>query len=459
MSAAAAPTRAELLNLIRESGLVTPLQLEQSLKNCTSDDPNTILTQLMIAGLITEYQGRELYAGRNKGFFIGKYQVLRPLATGGMGVILHCKHIHMHHQVAIKLLPKELNDVPAAVTRFYREARAVAAVKHPNIVQAYDVGQEGPWHCMVMEYVDGVNLHKLVTRCGMLSEVRAAHYIAQAAAGLQCIMTNGLVHRDLKPGNLILSRDNTVKVLDLGLARFLDQRSDDLTRQMDERQVLGTADFISPEQALYSYDVDIRADIYSLGMTFYFLLTGRFPFKDQTVAGKLMAHRTKRPKALRRRRPDVSSEIEAIVNKMIEKRPSARFATPLEVMIALQPWTEVPLPLPDNEWFMSKSGSFPTLSALPSNITQIAPLLKTAHSMPKMEPPTIITDKPRTEPMNVALAELNTLSMLSLDRGKTSRNIAGNPDKTRQLIIALAIALPILTLIALGIWTWWQING
>lgn len=456
-------TRHDLFQLIRESGLVSSLAFKQFLDQCTSNDPNTILSQLLHAGHITEYQGRELYAGRNKGFFIGKYKVLRPLATGGMGVVLHCEHMHMRHQVAVKLLPKEFNENSSAMKRFYREAQAVAAVKHPNIVQAFDVGQEGNWHCIVMEYVDGINLHRLVTRHGMLSEVRAAHYISQAAAGLQCIMTSGLVHRDLKPGNMVLAKDNTIKVLDLGLARFLDQRSDDLTRQMDDR-VLGTADFISPEQALHSHDVDIRADIYSLGMTFYFLLTGKFPFKVPTVAGKLMAHQTKMPKALLSRRPDLSPELDAIITRMIQKKPAARYSTPQEVVNALELWTRVPLPLPDPAWFSEGSGTFPSLPKTPGKSSQSSgsdntgtmSALKTDHAMPVLEPPTVV-------PVNFAtpiaagndpLAELQLAANFSLSKASKERTtkLSSGMELRRQLILAAVIAVPLLILLALGCW-------
>lgn len=449
-----APTRKELIKLLRESGLVTPRQMEQCLTQYTGDDPNVILSHLMRAGLITEYHGRELYAGRNKGFFIGKYKVLQPLATGGMGVILFCQHIHMQHQVVLKLLPKELNDDTSAVTRFYREARAVAAVKHPNIVQAYDVGQEGPWHCIVMEYVDGVNLHKLVSKYGVLSEVRAAHYMAQAAAGLQCIMTSGLVHRDLKPGNLILSRDNNIKVLDLGLARFLDQRSDNLTRQLDDERVLGTADFISPEQALHSHDVDIRADIYSLGMTFYFLLTGKLPFKVPTIVGKLMAHQNRMPKPLLQRRPDVSPELDAIITKMIQKKPSARFATPQELIVALQPWTAVALPLPEVEWFLPESSAFPAHSSTTNEQTKVSTTSKTAEAAPALEPNTVIQAKPLTTPMADSFDGLQGFSMYSLDRGSSasSRGVPTREQRLKRMVIIAAVAMPALTMIILAFW-------
>lgn len=455
-AAAKTLTRQDFLKLIRDSGLVNEKQLDKALSQCTSEDPNAILSKLMTAGLITEYHGKELFAGRNKGFFIGKYKVLRPLAMGGMGLILQCEHIHMRHQVALKLLPKDLNVDKSAVTRFYREARAVAAVKHPNIVQAFDVGQEDQYHCIVMEYVEGVNLHKLVNKFGMLSEVRAAHYIAQSAAGLQCIMKSGLVHRDLKPGNLLLNKENVIKVLDLGLARFMDQRADDLTRQLNDERVLGTADFISPEQALHSHNVDIRADIYSLGMTFYYLLTGHMPFKVETVVGKLMAHQTKMPKSLLSRRPDISPELDAIITKMIQKKPSARYSTPQEIVDALEPWTKVPLPMPEAEWFTTNAGALPSLPSTPAQSTLGEPAHKTSQAAPAMEPPTIVPSKQRETPVDAdPLAGLEqSFSMYSTDRaGKSSGSRKKlSPQTIRQLLIAFAVALPVVTLMVLAFW-------
>jgi serine/threonine protein kinase len=460
---AATITRDALLQLIRESGLVSDRHLNECLDKCKSDDPNAILSYLLVAGHITEYHGRELYAGRNKGFIIGKYKVLKPLASGGMGVVLHCEHVHMRHPVAIKLLPREMNEDSRAVARFYREARAVAAVKHPNVVQAFDVGLEGNWHCMVMEYVDGINLHKLVTTFGPLSELRVAHYMAQACAGLQCIMTSGLVHRDLKPGNMVLSKDNEIKVLDLGLARFLDQRADDLTKQLDNTSVLGTADFISPEQALHSHEVDIRADIYSLGMSAYFLLTGKFPFKIPTITGKLMSHQMKMPKPLRSRRPDVSEQLEAIITKMIQKKPRDRYTTPQEVMDALAPWLAVPLPLPEPEWFMSSSSTtVPGLkqpqspAKTPAN-RETSKVRQSTTEIPVNGAPTVIATVSQEKPTATvdAMAELDSVAQGHSNRlhERATRRVdrvAKPGDKLK--IILLAMSVPAGMFLILLIW-------
>jgi serine/threonine protein kinase len=479
-------TRKELLELIRQSGLLPKKQFKTFEQECRSDDLQVILTWLVKAGFITEYQGRELFAGRNKGFFIGKYKVLRPLASGGMGMVLHCEHIHMKHQVALKLLPQDANADKHAIKRFYREARAVAAVRHPNIVKAFDVGQEGPWHCLVMEYVDGINLHKLVLKIGPLSETVAAHYMSQTATGMQEIMKSGLVHRDLKPSNLLLDREGLVKILDLGLARFTDQRADDLTRQLEYEHVLGTADFISPEQALRASDVDIRADIYALGMTFYFLLTGKLPFEGGSLATKLMAHQSRMPQPLHELIPSIDRKLEQLIVKMIQKEPKDRFQSPQELVRALAPWTVQPLPPPSPEWFQSSSimpiriqsppakgaktpraaseGTAPdtTIETVakdnlsdPSTANLIAAgaggTVISASSLTQGEEPSTAKIQPLSQ--TKSLSELPTITSISerlaqLDKRRPTRN----ERQRRQILIAIAVFIPLLGILAVILW-------
>ncbi|MCS7017446.1 MAG: serine/threonine protein kinase, partial [Gemmatales bacterium] len=196
-------------------------------------------------------------------FTIGKYKVLEKLGSGGMGQVFLCEHLLMRRRVAIKVLPTSKAQDPAGLERFYREARAIAAVDHPNLVRAYDIDQADNLHFLVMEYVDGVSLQELVKKVGPLPVLRACHYIYGAAVGLQHVHEIGLVHRDIKPGNILVDRNGLVKILDLGLARFFHD-ADELTKKYDEN-ILGTADYLSPEQAIDSHTVDIRADIYSLG--------------------------------------------------------------------------------------------------------------------------------------------------------------------------------------------------
>jgi serine/threonine protein kinase len=201
-----------------------------------------------------------------------------------------------------------------------------------------------------MEYVDGRSFHEIVTARGPLAFQRAAHYIAQAAVGLQHAHERGLIHRDIKPANILLDRQGVVKILDLGLARFFKDDTDDLTRMHGAKNVLGTADFVSPEQALDSHGADDRTDIYSLGCTFYYLLTGVPPFAEAKSLGqKLMAHQTEIPPAVRKLRPEVPAELAVVLEKMMAKKKEERYQTPSDVFEALEPWTREPIDLPSED--------------------------------------------------------------------------------------------------------------
>ena len=301
----------------------------------------------MAHGLITPFQSNLLLQGRFRGFFIrNKYKLLDLLGVGGMGRVFLCEHVLLRRLVAVKVLSSETMRDQAMVERFYREARAVAALDHPNIVRVHDVEQDDKMPLMVMEFVDGASLQSIVKRSGVLSPERAAHYIAQAALGLQHAHEQGLVHRDIKPGNLLLDRSGTIKILDLGLARFFRSKEDSVTDKYDEKIVFGTADYLAPEQAIDSSDVDIRADIYSLGATMYFILTGEPPFGEGSIAQKLLAHQTKPVPSIRKRRPDIPIEIEAIIDRMMAKSPDDRYAIPAEVAEALAPWAALANPAP-----------------------------------------------------------------------------------------------------------------
>ena len=299
---------------------------------------------------MTTFQAEHLLAGKWRGFVIaGKYRLLLRVGAGGMGSVYLCEHILMKRRVALKVLPAGQAEDKAALDRFHREARAVAALDHPNIVRAHDIDREDKLHFLVMEYVDGTSLQDVIKRFGPMNVLRAAHYVAQAAYGLQHAHEAGIVHRDIKPGNLLIDRTGTVKILDMGLARFFHDDRDELTKQYDATSVLGTADYLAPEQALDSHGVDIRADIYSLGATLYYLLAGQSPFQEGTVAQKLIWHQVREPRSIQEFRPDVPDELAAVINKMMAKKPEDRFQTPLELAEALSPWTQTPLAPPPEE--------------------------------------------------------------------------------------------------------------
>jgi serine/threonine protein kinase len=346
-----APTTAdELLELVIKSKLVEEPRLRtyvQKLGETTTvpTDPAKLAQFLVRDAMLTYFQAEQLLQGKYKRFSLGKYKVLERLGSGGMGTVFLCEHKLMRRRVAVKVLPFQKAEDKASLDRFMREARAIAAVDHPNIVRAYDLDQDDNLHFLVMEWVDGTNLQDLVKKFGPLDPVRACHYVYGAAVGLQHAHEIGLIHRDIKPGNILIDRSGVVKILDLGLARLTHDQEDNLTRQNDEN-VLGTADYLAPEQAMDSHTVDIRADIYSLGATFYFLLTGSAPFPEGSVAQKLIWHQNRAPRSIKVLRAEVPEAIVAIVEKMMAKDANKRYRTPSEVIAALTGWVTQPIPPP-----------------------------------------------------------------------------------------------------------------
>jgi serine/threonine protein kinase len=349
----AAATIEQFLETVRKSGLIDEKALSDYVESLRAagtlpDTPSELAQAMVRDGLLTRFQAGQLLEGKTRGFVLNaKYKLLEHLGTGGMGTVYLCEHTSMRRRVAIKVLPVAKAKDPSYLERFYREARAVAALDHPNIVRAHDIDRDEKLHFLVMEYIDGASLQEIVGKHGPLDPVRAAHYIAQAALGLQHAHEGGLVHRDIKPGNLLVDRGGTVKVLDMGLARFFHD-DDNLSKKYDET-VLGTSDYLAPEQTIAS-DVDIRADIYSLGATFYFCLTGQTLFGEGTAAQKLIWHTTRQPKSIRATQPEVPEEMaELVEQKMLAKDPANRFQEPIEVFEALQAWTATAIPPPPED--------------------------------------------------------------------------------------------------------------
>lgn len=345
-------TVAEFLDLARKSGLLPDAKLDEVIDRHRASNtlPQTVdqfAALLVREALLTFFQAKQLKLGRYKRFTIGsKYRLLELIGAGGMGAVYLCEHTLMKRLVALKVLPVEKLEGDASnLERFHREARAVAALDHPNIVRAYDIDQHEKLHFLVMEYVDGNSLQEIVARHGPMDPIRAAHYTAQAAVGIQHAHELGMVHRDIKPGNLLLDRTGVIKVLDMGLARFFNKPADSVTEKYDQNCVLGTADYLAPEQAV-SNAVDIRADVYSLGGTLYFMLTGQTPFPDGTIAAKLVAHQSREPKAVESYRRDVPPGIIAVLKKMMHKDPAVRYQEPIEVAEALAEWADREIGLP-----------------------------------------------------------------------------------------------------------------
>jgi WD40 repeat protein/predicted Ser/Thr protein kinase len=266
-----------------------------------------------------------------------RYRILRELGRGGMGVVYHAEQTLMDRQVAIKVINKALLDRPDFLERFQREVKAAAKLAHPNIVTAHDAEQLGGLHLLVMEFVPGRSLAAVLAKKGPLPVAHACHYTRQAALGLQHAHEHGMVHRDIKPHNLMLTPKGTVKILDFGLAKMVSEqgRGDGLTAT---GTYMGTPEYSAPEQADDAHRADIRADVYSLGCTLYALLAGRPPFREKTDFKTILAHVEQAPPPLPGLRPAVPAALWAVVAKMLAKKPEDRYQTPSEVAAALAPF-------------------------------------------------------------------------------------------------------------------------
>lgn len=284
-----------------------------------------------------------------------RYEILSMLGAGGMGVVYKARHRMMDRMVALKVMAQHLFADPEALGRFRREVKTAASLNHPNVVTAYDAEQAGSLHFLVCEFIEGVSLERFVEQNGPLPPHWAAEYGRQAAEGLQAAQAKGMVHRDIKPQNLMLTPEGEVKILDFGLARVRGDNASpsgmglNLTGGSGANThggltradiVLGTPDYIAPEQANNSRNVDTRADVYSLGCTLFFLLTGRPPFPDGSTWTKLSAHIGKAPPSLRAIRPDLPPGLEAVVNKMMAKKPEKRYQTPGDAADALRAYVK-----------------------------------------------------------------------------------------------------------------------
>ena len=336
MSANAA---ASFTDALRQAHLLEPAQLDELTRTLATRpaEPRALAGDLLRRGWLTAYQANQLLQGRGPSLLLGSYVLVEKLGEGGMGQVFKARNWKLGRIVAIKLIRKERLVGGDAVRRFHREIRAAAALDHPNVIRAYDADEADGAHFLVMEYAEGKDLAQLVKEQGPLPPPRACDCARQAALGLQHAYERGLVHRDIKPQNLLLTPSGAVKVLDLGLARLGHDGADgDLTSLVtQEGAIMGTPDYMAPEQTLNAHGVDIRADLYSLGCTLYFLLSGRPPFAGGSLGEKIAKHQSCDPEAVERLRPEVPPALAAVVRRLLAKRPEDRFPTPAEAAAAL----------------------------------------------------------------------------------------------------------------------------
>lgn len=327
----------ELVEALRRFHLLEPSQYEEVLRalHPRLPDPKALARELIRRDWLTEYQAKQLLQGKGQELLLGSYVLMAQLGEGGMGAVFKARNWKLGQVVALKLM-KQLNH-PQLVQRFHREIRMAAQLDHPNIIRAYDADSAGDIHFLVMEFSPGIDLVQLVRQKGPLPVVQACDFILQAALGLQHAHERGLVHRDIKPANLLLAANNVIKILDMGLARLddpvvVEQQTAELTRQ---GVVMGTVDYMAPEQAMNFHAADIRSDLYSLGCTFYYLLAGRVPFPGGEALARLMRHRQEEATPIDELRPDVPTAVAHAIHTLMAKAPDDRYQTAADLAAVL----------------------------------------------------------------------------------------------------------------------------
>jgi serine/threonine protein kinase len=344
-------TADDLVRALRDGGLFTAAQAAELAAELAplGDDPPTLMRHLIKTDRVSLFQLRKVLHGKADELVVGPYRLVDKIGEGGMGKVYRAADTRTGRTVALKVIRPALVSNPLVRGRYEREVKAAGRLRHPNVVGVTDAGEVDGKVFLALEFVDGIDLARLVREHDLLPVPEACEYVRQAALGLQHAHEHGLVHRDIKPSNIVVSGQRhvpdatepaAVKILDMGLVKAvgLDEGEGgaDLTRA---GTVVGTPDYMAPEQARNSKKTDARADLYALGCTFYFLLTGRPPFPDGSPLDKILKHQSDPPPPLQAARPDVSDALAQIVARLTAKDPAARFQTARELAVALEPLT------------------------------------------------------------------------------------------------------------------------
>jgi serine/threonine protein kinase len=341
----------EFVQSLSDTGLMTVDEVRDFLASLPVDrrpgSAADLALEMFRQNRLTKYQAQAIYQRKTRALVMGNYVLLERLGVGGMGQVFKAKHRRMDRIVAIKILPLETTKSADAVRRFHREVKAAARLTHPNVVTAFDADEANGVHFLVMEYVDGDNLSRLVKQNGPLPVQQAVACVLQSAKGLAYAHAEGIIHRDIKPSNLLLDKKGTIKILDMGLARIEDSAEGDNPAPADDLtqngHVMGSVDYMSPEQGFDMRTTDQRSDIYSLGATLHYLLTGLPMYRTNTLVKRILAHRDQPIPSLRASRPDVPESLDIVFHRMVAKRPEdrqqsmAEVTTQLETCLGLSP--------------------------------------------------------------------------------------------------------------------------
>lgn len=427
----------QFVKQLESSGIISLDTLREFLPpKRTPRDAEDLARELLRQKMLTKFQAEELCRGRGKSLIVGNYLLLEKIGEGGMGQVFKAEHRRMRRMVALKVLPSKTMKDPAAVMRFEREAAAAAKLSHPNIVTAFDADCANGIYFLAMELVEGENLASVVKDTGPVEVTKAVDYLLQVARGLAAAHAAGIVHRDIKPSNLLLDRTGTVKVLDLGLARFHGD-IDNQAQLTATGAILGTVDYIAPEQALNSKQADARADIYSLGCTLFYLLNGKAAYSGDSLMAKLLAHREQPIPSLSGYRIDVPEQLHAIFQKMVAKRVEDRYQSMTELIADLARCDVREEPLADT-LVTDGSGTDSGLTDFLKEVSLAPPTRrssgKAATQVPKTAAATVPGSKPGSQTDR---------------RVKQVRNLWSDARKRRTILLRAGIAGAALVLCAI----------
>lgn len=430
------------------SGLITAEQFDQA-RAAIIGEPERLPTpvqalsdeelaaKLIALKLLTRYQADQLIAGRTK-LNLGPYTITDWIGQGGMGQVFKAVHKLMGRQCAVKVLPRD-KSTPEAIESFTREIRTQAQLDHPNLVRAYDAGHDGNVHYLVTEYVPGTDLRQLVRREGPLSMQQAANVIVQAALGLEYAHQRSLIHRDVKPGNILVTPEGVAKVSDLGLSGFIHDAANDPRAG----KIVGTADYLSPEQIRSPATITSVSDIYSLGCTLYYAISGKVPFPGGTTRDKARRHCEETPWHPRRFNPEISEEFVEIMADMMEKEVDARIQTAAEVAARLEPWAREAAPLPSQQ--LTKSPWMPP--PLPTDDDQMQDTDAERESYEDGDSRTGSGSQISQPTYHAAAGAQETRRIARIIPPPLPQHRTSDPTTATSVLIALAIAIPISLLV------------
>ncbi len=428
-STAAGMTVERFLQAVERSGLLAPAVVQQALAAAPAGartDPKQLAAHFVRFGRLSHFQARKLLDGMAAGLVLGPYQIVMPIGKGGMGTVYLARDSRSPRLLALKVLPpKKARKQDRLLARFRREMAMNLKVAHPNLIQTFDVGTADGVNYIAMEYIAGQSLYRLVATGGPLSVGRAAKLFAQAAAGLEHAHGIGLIHRDLKPSNILVTPRDQVKVLDLGLALIEGEEIEDHEVVGGRGYVVGSMDYIAPEQTENAAAVGPRSDLYGLGCTLYFALTGQPPFPGGDARTKIRRHRKELPAALSELNPLIPADFAAIVHPLLSKRPEDRPASASVLRQQLMAWAD-PLPPPIR----------PVEAADPKVIAELE-----GEQPTDSEPPSAWDWMP---PVSLAVTAGGNRTWWA-ELGAVGQ--------------ALAIALAGLTLLTAAVLTWWAVRG